>query len=222
MRIGILSDVHGNLPALEACLAEAHARGCREFISLGDVFGYLPDGRSCDERLRDVRATMLLGNHEAMLLGLLPVTAEGDEIHHVTATRESLSADHLHRISTQVPFLVSHWGDRTFLLVHGTPQDPLQGYAYPDGDFGYMAALPYDYVVMGNTHRSLMRSEGAVKVINVGSVGLPRDVGNVGTFGVFDSDLDAFEIVQVVLDTEALVARYSAAHPLVHDTWRRR
>jgi predicted phosphodiesterase len=222
MKVAILSDVHGNLPALDRCLAEAKRRGCTDLVSLGDVFGYLPDGVHCFERLRRAGALMLLGNHEAMLLGRMPVAADREAVYRLAEARQSLSPEQLQLVEAQLPFMEASWGGRRLLLVHGTPSDPLQGYAYPDGDFGPMAALPYDYVVMGNTHRSLTRTEGSVRVVNVGSVGLPRDVGNVATFGIFDAEGDALELVRVSLDTDALREHYPDAHALVHRVWERR
>jgi len=215
VKTALLSDVHGNLPALDSCLAAAGDLGCERIIVLGDVVGYWDDGLDCLSRLLALGAEMLLGNHEAMLLGDLEVDSAAEEVFRLDATRRGLSSDLRGLLSGLAPRRELALGDHRWLLVHGTPDDPLQGYAYPDTDLASFEKLPYDYVVMGNTHRAMVRRAGSVIVANVGSVGLPRDIGHRSTFGVFDDITDRFEIREVDMDVALVRATYPNAHPSV-------
>ena len=93
MKVAVVSDVHGNLPALEACLAAIERAGCHRILCLGDTFGYLPDGQACFDLLRSSGARMLLGNHEAMLLERLPVSPESETVYQLEPRRAELGAD---------------------------------------------------------------------------------------------------------------------------------
>ena len=68
--------------------------------------------------------------------------------------------------------------------------------------------LPFDAVVMGHTHRPFVRSSGGKTFVNVGSVGLPRDRGDLAGFAMYDTETNQFEIVRVALDVDAILAAY--------------
>src|SRR5439155_3279073 len=64
MRFAILSDIHANLEALEAVLADARERKCTHFLCLGDVVGYNANPRECIERVRELDCPVVKGNHD--------------------------------------------------------------------------------------------------------------------------------------------------------------
>src|SRR5438034_10050201 len=64
MRFAILSDIHANLEALEAVLADARERKCSRFLCLGDVGGYNANPRECIERVRELDCSVVKGNHD--------------------------------------------------------------------------------------------------------------------------------------------------------------
>ena len=70
-RLAIISDIHGNLDALTAVLADVAARGCSDIICLGDVVGYGPEPAACVSLIRQHCETVVLGNHEDMALSLI-------------------------------------------------------------------------------------------------------------------------------------------------------
>lgn len=222
MTVALLSDVHGNLPSLEACLAAVEDIGCSDIYCLGDTFGYLPDGQACFDLLQGRGARMLLGNHEAMLLGRLDTTPERESIYQLDAQRRDLDPGTRSAIDDLLPFMELVIAGRRLLLVHGTPADPLRGYAFPDGDHDWMGDLPYDYVVMGNTHRAFTRNVGSVQITNVGSVGLPRDQGGSASFGAFDERTGEVSLHRVPIDVDRVRSTYATAHPKVLAVFDRR
>ena len=73
MRYGIISDVHGNLEALNACLEALHSANVHRLVCLGDIVGYGAQPDECCDIIRNVCDTTILGNHDAMLCGLLDI-----------------------------------------------------------------------------------------------------------------------------------------------------
>ena len=71
MRIGILGDVHSNLEALEAVVAAMKQDGVDEWLQVGDVVGYGPNPQECIDLIRELPATVCLGNHDAAGVGIL-------------------------------------------------------------------------------------------------------------------------------------------------------
>src|SRR5947207_13870060 len=64
MRFAMLSDIHANLEALEAVLADARERRCTHFVCLGDIVGYNASAAECIERVRELNCTVVKGNHD--------------------------------------------------------------------------------------------------------------------------------------------------------------
>ena len=94
MRVAIFSDIHANLEALEAVLADAEEQGCDTYICLGDVVGYNADPAACLEKVRAMGCPVVKGNHDqdcgrdTSLEMMNPVAAEA-----LQWTREQLNAD---------------------------------------------------------------------------------------------------------------------------------
>src|SRR3989442_3559996 len=124
MRIAVLSDIHANLPALDAVLADA---GPVDAVwHLGDVVGYGPDPDGVVDRLRDIGAIGVRGNHDSAAIGLLDLGEFNDDARAAMeltqgrigrSTREWLTAQPL-RHEAHDP-----------TLVHGSPRDPTREYA---------------------------------------------------------------------------------------------
>jgi predicted phosphodiesterase len=70
MRCAIIADIHSNLQALEAVLADAREYGCEEFYCLGDIVGYNANPSECLEIVRELPGVCVLGNHDAAAAGL--------------------------------------------------------------------------------------------------------------------------------------------------------
>jgi putative phosphoesterase len=215
MKLAFLSDIHGNLPALEICLDAVRALGCERIVCLGDTFGYFQDGTACFDMLRQAGAEVMLGNHEAMLLRRIQTTPERELVYQLDAERSRLGSQVRNELKRLLPFREILLGKRRILMVHGAPWDPLSGYVFPDTDLAPLAALPYDGIFMGHTHRPFVRTEANMRVVNVGSCGLPRDVGSMACFAVYDSESGHVELIRPGLDTELIRRTYPSAHPAV-------
>lgn len=202
-RIAILSDVHGNLQALQACLADADAQGAVQLWCLGDVLGYGARPLECLDLLRARGAVLLRGNHEQAVLdgpfGFNPVAAAA-----IRWTRAAVDA----RGGDLLPFLRA-LPERVdapgATLVHGSPAQPLDEYVFADDaldhlpqgqDYAPKLARSFRLIdrpcFIGHTHvPGVIRGDltwgspsdlgggfdtgGGRCLVNVGSAGQPRD-----------------------------------------------
>ena len=126
MRVGILSDIHGNLEALRACLARLQQEGAETFIQCGDIIGYGPDGEACVRQVTQLPLlASVMGNHDAVLA--FPSIENLFNFDAKVALEESMpqlsrpSIDYLRTLPT------SAQGDN-FAVLHGTPLDPIKEY----------------------------------------------------------------------------------------------
>jgi predicted phosphodiesterase len=220
-RIAVLSDIHGNLVALEAVLRVVNVHRVDEVYCLGDVFGYYPDGLDCLRMLDGIGCSLVMGNHEAMLTGQLSYTRQANDIHRISEDRARVPAKVLQRLAALPLDIRTTWGNRRTLLVHGHPSDPLGGYVFPDSE---LPPLPtgVEVCLCGNTHRGFVSEQEGRCVVNVGSVGMPRDRGDQAVFALVDTDPWRIGLVPVPLDTDAIRATYSSVHPLVLELLDRR
>jgi predicted phosphodiesterase len=207
MRIAVLSDVHANLPALDAVLADA---GQVDAVwHLGDVVGYGPDPNGVVDRLRRVDAIGVRGNHDAAAIGDLDLddfnpdaraAMEWTQREIVPATRDWLEAQPLRR------------QEHDLTLVHGSPRDPIWEYVVSAPiAMANLAAFETRWCLHGHTHvpivfrtagsgmQALAPEQDAVlslderrALLNPGSVGQPRDGIRESSYLVLD--LDAGEV----------------------------
>lgn len=229
MRTGIISDVHGNLPALEAILDRLQRGGVDRILSLGDVVGYGAQPEACVRIVRDVASESCLGNHDAAIssrLGVRYAAAEGQRL--VEHARGDLSRKSL-RWLAQRPIRVAE-NDATY--CHGAPPSP--------EEFRYVLSLRQARALlscfdelppvtfMGHSHleRSFRLWPGGVTeliagrirvdsgrryVVNVGSVGQPRDRDPRAAAAIFDHRRGTVEFVREPYDVAAAASRIRAA-----------
>jgi predicted phosphodiesterase len=190
MRFAIFSDLHGNLEATEAVLADARERDCTHFVCLGDVVGYNANPHECVEMVQKMECPVVKGNHDeqAALAGSsrgFNALAEAA----INWTREHLTKEDKEWLRA----LPQTRKVRDFTIVHATLDMPQQwGYVFNSLDA--VASFAYQQTTVcffGHTHvaGAFVRDDGVKKIkvdrltieetkkyfINVGSVGQPRD-----------------------------------------------
>ncbi|MCU0877246.1 MAG: metallophosphatase family protein [Pirellulaceae bacterium] len=200
MKRAILSDIHGNLEALEAVLADVASQGVDGILCLGDIVGYGPNPRECIDRVMEFQLS-ILGNHDQGALYDPEGFSSGAE-RAIFWTREQLEMDcgDPDRQEKRWEFLselprTHREGPLTF--VHGSVRNPLSEYVFPEDVHNFrklerLFALIDRYAFQGHTHvpgvftedgRFLSPDEIAGRyplpagklMVNVGSVGQPRD-----------------------------------------------
>ncbi len=192
MRIAVLSDVHSNLHALQAVLAEVDAGEFDELWCLGDVVGYGPRPNECADLLRERATVCLAGNHDLVVLGKIPMVAFADDAGIAARwTQTVLDAAARAFLETLEP-LTTRPGAQLF---HGSPRDPVWDYVLSEDAARHtFAATTEPLVLVGHSHVALELSSdglglhggkadaglrldlsGPRRLLNPGSVGQPRD-----------------------------------------------
>ena len=193
MRIALLSDIHGNLPALEAVEADLRRQSPDEIWCAGDLGWVGPWAADCIAKVRAEGWTTVKGNADVWITGdpqTVSDEAERAQIEEVAAAHALSSEDA--RWLLDLPH--SHSGTGSVLMVHGTPDSAFDA---PLPDAPARDFVPYEgrasLVLYGHVHRAFVRrlKEGTL-VCNPGSVGLPMD-GKTSSYLVID--LDVPEIV---------------------------
>lgn len=209
MKVAFLSDIHGNEIGFEACLVAARRLNVDTIHFLGDAVGYMPGEVPVLKRLEEERISCQRGNHEAMLIANDPVKASHETVYRLASARARLiDTPHWPRIRAWPTRVEAQFGERRFLLVHGSPADELFGYVHQDTDLAPFSNLPADVIVMANTHRPWIRKAGGRVFVNTGSVGLPRDHGALAAFALCDAGTGSLRIIRVPIDIEAIARRY--------------
>lgn len=204
MIIAVFSDAHGNRKFFEKVFCAIRGACPDSIVYLGDVFGYMPYGREILKTLRRECDVILKGNHEAMLLGERHLDLQKDRIYGLEAEKKRLlpeEREFLCTLSSDHELCVD---GKRILFVHGSPQDSLTGYLYEDCPDYVWELSGYDYVFMGHTHRPYVKAEGHTVFINVGSCGLPRDIGLSPGYALLDTDSGRVEIKRVIIDAEMI------------------
>lgn len=236
MKLALLSDLHANLTALDACLAHARAHGATDFAVLGDLVGYGPHPSEVVERCRDLQrqgATVLRGNHD-----VLPVNPEltGSTWADMTAAWTFRHLDDLQREwLAQLP-LTATLG--SVYLVHATADAPEKWHYLRDE---HLAGRSLDaamkdpdirYVFGGHVHQQSLYYRGTGRhlmpfapragvaipvsphrcwIATIGSVGQPRDGDTRAGYALLDTDAKMLSFHRVAYDYLAVVRDMRAA-----------
>lgn len=205
MRVLIISDIHANLAAFEAVLADA--KGEWDTIwCLGDLVGYGPDPNECVALLREHDHLSLSGNHDWAVLGKLDISNFNREAQiAIRWTREAISQETHNYLATLPPRMEKD----PFTLVHASPRHPVWEYILD----AYTASINFDYFdshycLVGHTHvpiifaeeephnvviyppeyDTLFSLESTRLIINPGSVGQPRDSDPRAAYAFLDTE----------------------------------
>ena len=221
MVIGIFSDAHGNEPGFYKCY-EFLVKHTDSIYYLGDAVGYFPLSNKIIDTLRSNNINCLKGNHDAMLLGDLEYDNKLEEIYHIKKSRNAITEKNLNFLRGLISEKKITIDNRNLLFVHGSPPDPLKGYIYPDTDINFFEKLPYDAIFMGHTHWPFIKNAGNKNIVNVGSCGLPRDVGNKLTVALFDTIKNEASLKEFEMNVEAVLTKYGTQiHSTVIDVLHR-
>ncbi|MFX0197886.1 MAG: metallophosphoesterase family protein [Candidatus Hodarchaeota archaeon] len=208
MKLGIIADAHGNPRALELCLRVLERLEADKIYFLGDAVGYLPGANEVLNILRVTPVQCQKGNHEAMLLGELPLPDEKDRVYRIESARERISQANLEFVQNWPKSREVCVNGRKIFLVHGSLKDYLEGYVYPEGDFNFVNNCSYDAIFVGHTHYPFVFDRQGTQVVNVGSCGLPRDQGNLSSFATYDACAHHTEILRVPFDSRKIIGSF--------------
>lgn len=207
MKIGIISDIHGNILALEAVLKFLTREEVDRVLCAGDIVGYYPYFDKAIELLRGVRVESIKGNHEAYVLEEIALKEERlRESYLLDYTQKNISRENLDFLSEFKDELRFQFQGKSILMVHGSPFDKLTEYVYPDSPhFDRFLTVDAQIIIMGHTHRPFIKGVGDKLLINPGSCGQPRDYDPRASCVIWDVDHQKIHIERVAYDVEKMV-----------------
>lgn len=217
MRYGIISDIHGNLLALEKVLERGRSEGCDKFICLGDIVGYGPFPNECVELVKNNCDIVLMGNHDHAAIG------------HTSTSYFNIYA------KMAIEWTATELTPSTRLFLEGLP------FRHEERDISFMHSTPvkpeeWNYVLnlseaeynlkrseskmcfIGHSHVAVIfvqRFDGKIRafrdgivdiapdsryIINVGSVGQPRDGNPAASFGIYDTESARYQLIRQEYD----------------------
>lgn len=210
MRIGLFSDVHANLSALETVLEQLQKAGVDTMYCLGDTVGYGPFPNECIDLVRKNCAIVLKGNHDSGLIG--ETSIEDFNPYGLKAllwSQERVTQEGQDYLAS-LPFIAI---EHDITLAHASPLRP--------GEWSYVltlraardnfTAFKTDVCYIGHTHVPVVINEdltvGEFKkgnrcIVNIGSVGQPRDGNPDAAYGIYDTETREFVLYRVAYDVQ--------------------
>lgn len=215
MRFAILSDLHANLEATEAVLADAREQNCTHYVCLGDVVGYNANPHECVEIVQRLDCPVVKGNHDEQA----SLEESSRDFNPLAEMAINWTREHLNEQDKQWLRdlrLLREVGD--FSIVHATLDTPEQwGYVFNTLDAA--ASFPYQHTTVcffGHTHvaGAFVRDDGVKRVkteelvieeakkyfINTGSVGQPRDGDWRAAYCIYHLDKNIVEQRRITYD----------------------
>ncbi|MHC5062743.1 MAG: metallophosphoesterase family protein [Planctomycetota bacterium] len=224
MRIGILGDIHSNLEALQAVVDKMRGEEIDNWVQVGDIVGYGADPRPCLALVQELDCTVCIGNHDAAVVGILDTEYFNTYARAaIDWTRGQLQQDDLDYLRN-LPLLVEH---NEYTVVHGSQYKPEQfGYVLSKVEaVESMRVQRTKMAFVGHSHVPAMylQREGSELselevlydseidaritsfsrvLMNVGSVGQPRDEDKRAAYGIYDTETGEARISRVSYDIE--------------------
>ncbi len=231
MRIGIFSDVHANLEALNAVMAAFESEDIDFYMCAGDVVGYGASPNECVEVVKGLTEHIVLGNHDAAVAGFMDYSFYYEAARKVLDLHATVLTEDNMALLRNLPYS-RVFSDLGMRLCHGSPIN--------ETEFDYIftveqafALLPFyeelDHItIIGHSHlcRVFSLSPTNVKeigkrnftiepelkyIISVGSVGQPRDYDNRASYTIFDTDTQTYHFKRIEYDIETAAAKIYAA-----------
>lgn len=218
MRLAIIADIHSNLEALQAVVSSCKSKDIQEFLCVGDIVGYGTNPNECIEIIKDLKAESICGNHEWAVLEKCDIKYFNKTAQHaVIWTRRNISSEGLEYLDN----LDLIFKNEDLILVHGSLNTPDEFYYLTDklDAFDTFSLMDRNVCFIGHTHKPQIfdYKENSINVssvqnlnidkehkyiINVGSVGQPRDGIPDASYCIYDTDLNEIEIIRESYDVK--------------------
>ncbi len=212
MRILVISDIHSNSVALEAIREKFDICFC-----LGDLVDYGPDPAKCVQWIIDNKAEVVRGNHDHGTAHSVAVVGDTGFRYLTSVTRPlqwSALDTNQRKFLARLPITKRVVVDGVrYLLVHGTPRDPLDEYLRKDPAAWaeQVKELEVDVVCVGHSHLQFDLDAGGVRILNPGSVGLPRDSDPRAAYAIIENGkIQNIQLKRIPYDIQKAIAMNDA------------
>ena len=204
MKIAVVSDIHSNLEALTEVLKEIESIKVDAIYCLGDIVGYGPQPNECIDLIKSVTDKVVVGNHDSAVINQTDMMLFNSYARESTEWTRRMITDENYEYLLKLPLKIS---ENDLLFVHSTPLIP--------EDWNYIltqhsAEKHFNYFTeqacfIGHSHRpEMFRSIDDRLIINVGSVGQPRDGNSKASFVVYGTDSGEYELIRKEYDIKSV------------------
>ena len=230
LKRALISDIHGNIEALRAVLDDIRQQDLQDVLCLGDIVGYGPNPCECLDAVIDSCKITILGNHDQAAMfdpdGFNPVAQQA-----IYWTRDQLEKDssqsQYNRRWDFLGELIKKHDEGKYLFVHGSPRDPTNEYVFPEDVYNQrkmdqLFERVDRYCFQGHTHipgvftadREFIPPEDCdyvfrlsedKTIVNVGSVGQPRDNDPRACYVILDNDEGVLEFRRIDYEVDKTV-----------------
>jgi predicted phosphodiesterase len=223
MRIAVLADIHGNLIAFEAALADLRQQGVDQIILAGDVVSGAPDSRECWDLAVSLGCPIVRGNHERYVYTYgqpnMPAEWTGQQYLPIVWAHQHTTADQ-HTVMAGLPMSYSPPGyERELLITHATLRDDHDAVNARTTDAHFEAMFPDSMlggdvpllIVRAHNHIANSYAWGGRKVVTIGSCGLPLDHETTVQYAILTRSPDArwnVEHRSIPYDLDAALRRF--------------
>ncbi len=205
MIIALISDIHGNLPALKAVLEDAGRAKAKQIWCLGDIVGYTPFPNECIELIQKEASASVVGNYDQKVIRFKQKRIEW-KISKKTAKFDAFEWNHQHLNPRNQKYLDSlhekirlKRGKFKIFLTHGSPES-IDEPVFPETSRERLVELgniaDADMIVMGHTHQFMNRKVGNQWFINPGSVGMPAQKDLRASYALLDISQDKINVTE--------------------------
>jgi predicted phosphodiesterase len=231
MRYALLADIHANMEAFTAVLADIERRGgVDEFWCLGDIVGYGPDPSDCIQLLRQQPHVCVSGNHDLAAIGRVDALRfNPDAAFAIRWTQQQLNREDIEYLES-LPRVISR-GD--FTMVHGSPREPIWEYLVSSGSAGEsFSHFKTKFCLVGHSHRPLMFRQnkdggcsfiplsisigqvlrGNRAIFNPGGIGQPRDGDLRASYAIYDNESSVVRLYRVAYDINTTQQKMTEAN----------
>lgn len=212
MKVGVISDIHGNHYALEAVLKTAKKEGIEKLLVLGDIVGYYYHPEIVLGMLSEWDYEIIKGNHEVILQDLKESKIDPDVLKekygrgHELALKnmDDKTLEWLFSLPVQKSIVIDNV---SFQMNHGSPSS-IDEYIYPDASIEQLEKCDsniHDFVLVGHSHYSFSFRCRNSTLINCGSVGQSRQKGGLAYWTVINTANKSYEIKETPYETSYLL-----------------
>ncbi|MBU0731191.1 MAG: metallophosphoesterase [Proteobacteria bacterium] len=228
MKTAVISDIHGNLEAFREVLKDIDLQGVARIVCLGDTIGYGPEPEESVQLLRDRRIISVMGNHEMAIISPGYMKRLNESTRKSLRITETLISESTVRYCRTLPHAMVRWGAR---FVHGSPPGSVTRYMFSPSTEELKRAFdafekPLCFV--GHTHNlaifcsagdefsgnidmgKFQLEQGRRYIVNVGSVGQPRDGDNHAKYVIWDAEANSVDVRYVPYDIKVTVDKILA------------
>ena len=195
MRLAIISDIHGNLPALKAVLNDINSRAIDQIVCLGDLVDFAPWPNEVIKLIRKSKIMTIMGNHDERIAFDLPIVPLSKHSKKETIAREqainhskkTVTEENKAYLASLQKSIIIEYQNLILHFTHASPES-IDEYLYEDDESleERLLSVNTDVLLIGHTHLSYIRNFGNKKVVNPGSVGRSKEPDRKAAYSIVE------------------------------------